>query len=153
LGQEFEKLDNTLGPFMELTGEGRPDFKVRSISSSEFYLFLAALPGLALTLSMIVESLLSSYEKIKGIRDKAAGLEDEGVPSEVIERLRDHANERMNIDIDALANELAGMTPERPPTKSRRRRGPVGSNFTGPPAAPDKGRTRAAHRRAAEKNS
>jgi hypothetical protein len=109
LGQEFERLDETLVPFMELTGEGRPDLEVRSISSSEFYVFLAALPGLALTMSKIVESLLSSYEKIKGIRDKASSLEDEDVPLDVIEGLRKHANERMEIDIDALAGELVGQ--------------------------------------------
>jgi hypothetical protein len=109
LGKEFEELDHILGPLMELTGEGRPGLKVRSISSSGFQVFLAAFPDLALTLSKAVESLLSSYEKIRSIRDKAASLEDEGVPPEAIEGLVAHANERMTLDIDALTNELVGQ--------------------------------------------
>jgi hypothetical protein len=112
LGKEFEELDAILGPFMELTGQGRPDLQVRSISSSGFQLFLAALPDRALTMSKIVESLLSSYERIKRLREKAAGLEDEEVPDELIERLKIHANERMEIDINALTNELVGK-PQR----------------------------------------
>jgi hypothetical protein len=51
LGKEFEELDAILGPFMELTGQGRPDIQVRSISGSGFQLFLAALPDRALTMS------------------------------------------------------------------------------------------------------
>jgi hypothetical protein len=109
LGKEFEELDQILGPFMELTGEGRPDLKVRSISSSGFQVFLAAFPDLALTMSKVIESLLSSYEKIRSIRDKATSLEDEGVPPEAIEGLTAHANERMSLDIDALTNELVGQ--------------------------------------------
>lgn len=110
LGKEFEELDKLLGPFMELTGESRPDLEVRSISSSGFQVFLAAFPDLALTMSKIVESLLSSYEKIRNIRAKVGSLEDDDdVPPEAIEGLRNHANERMEIDIDALANELVGQ--------------------------------------------
>ena len=115
LGKEFEELDAILGPFMELTGQGRPDLQVRSISSSGFQLFLAALPDRALTMSKIVESLLSSYERIKRLREKAAGLEDEEVPDELIERLKIHANERMEIDINALTNELVGQATARLP--------------------------------------
>ena len=81
LGEEFEELDKIIKPFEELAGEGRPDIEVRTISSSAFMIFLAAAPGLALTLSKVVESLLSSYEKIRGIREKASRLEkDDDVP-------------------------------------------------------------------------
>ena len=119
LGEEFEELDQTLGPFMELAGEGRPDIEVRTISSSAFQVFLLASPGLALTMAKVVESLLSSYEKIKSIRDKATDLEEAGVPSEAMEALLAHANERMEIDIDALANELVGQAAARFPEGGR----------------------------------
>jgi hypothetical protein len=112
LGAEFEKLDAILVPFMELTGEGRPDLQVRSISSSDFMVFLLAAPGLALTMAKVVESLLSSYEKIRGIREKATSLEEDGVPEEITEELRTHANDRMSIDIDNLTNELVGQARE-----------------------------------------
>jgi hypothetical protein len=111
LGAEFEKLDKIIKPFEELAGEGTPDLEVRSISSSGFMVFLAAAPDLALTLSKIVESLLASYEKIRGIREKASALEkDDDVPPEVTEGLINHANERMDIDIEALTNEIVGQS-------------------------------------------
>jgi hypothetical protein len=107
LGKEFTKLDAILGPFMELAGEGRPDLEVRSIASSGFELFLIALPSLALTMAKAIESLLSSYEKIRDIRAKASSLQDDDdVPPEAIEGLVEHANERMSLDIDALAQQL-----------------------------------------------
>ena len=112
LGEEFEKLDAILVPFMELTGEGRPDLQVRSISSSDFMVFLLAAPGLALTMAKVVESLLASYEKIRGIREKATSLEEDGVPEEITQELRRHANERMSIDIENLTNELVGQARE-----------------------------------------
>jgi hypothetical protein len=112
LGAEFEKLDAILVPFMELTGEGRPDLQVRSISSSDFMVFLLAAPGLALTMAKVVESLLSSYEKIRGIREKATSLEEDGVPEEITEELRTHANDRMSIDIDNSRTSLFGQARE-----------------------------------------
>jgi len=77
LGEEFTKLDSILGPFAELNGENRPDLYVRSIASSEFQVFLAALPDLALTIAKVVESLLTSYEKIRNMRAKAGSLQDD----------------------------------------------------------------------------
>lgn len=110
LGEEFEEIDKIIKPFEELAGEGRPDIEVKAISSSGFMIFLAAAAGLALTMSKVVESLLSSYEKIRGIRDKAASLEDEGVPAAAVEGLKVHANERMDLDIQALTNEVVGQS-------------------------------------------
>ena len=109
LGKEFEKLDGLLLPFAELSGEGRPDLRVRSIASSEFQIFLMALPGLALTVSKVVESLLNSYERIRRIRDQVTTLEEQEVPPEAIEPLKQHASERMEIDINALTNEVIGQ--------------------------------------------
>ena len=91
---------------MELTGEGRPDLEVRSISSSGFQIFLLALPGLALTIAKVLESLLTSYERIRKIRDEVTSLEEADVPPEAMEGLVAYANERMTLDIDALTNEL-----------------------------------------------
>jgi hypothetical protein len=110
LGKEFEELDDVLGPLMELAEGSRPDLLVRSISSSGFQVFLLASPALALTMAKTIESLLTSYEKIRNIRAKATSLEDEdAVPPEAIDGLRAHANEKMDLDIDALTNELVGQ--------------------------------------------
>lgn len=116
LGREFVALDSILGPFMELAGEGRPDLEIRSIASSDFQIYLVAAPGIALTLAKVIESLLSSYEKIRNIRAAAFNLQDvDSVPDEAIEPLVAHANERMSIDIDAFAQELVAEVADRLP--------------------------------------
>jgi hypothetical protein len=118
LGQEFEELSRILKPFMELAGGGRPDLEVRSISSSDFMLFLGAFAGFAQTVAKVVESLLTSYGKIRTIREKAAELEEAGVPDDALEDLRAHASDRMKIDINALTDTVIGqatadISPER----------------------------------------
>jgi hypothetical protein len=119
LGKEFTKLDSILGPFAELAGENRPDLQVRSIASSDFQLFLIVMPGLALTMAKVVESLLASYEKIRNMRAKAGSLQDDDdVPPEALEGLLSHANERMERDIEALAGQMVeevavGLPPGR----------------------------------------
>lgn len=107
LGGEFVELKEILGPVQELATGTRDEVKVRTISSSGFQVFLAALPDVALVMSQIVESLLSSYEKILRIREKYSGLKDEDdVPDEALEGILGHANSVMAIDIQALAEKI-----------------------------------------------
>ena len=115
LGKEFEELEKILKPFMELTGESRPDIEVRSIASSGFEVFLWAFPDLALKLSEVVESLLASYAQIKGIREKASSLEESGVPPEALKPLINYANERMDLDIQALTDKIVGQSLDKLP--------------------------------------
>ena len=106
LGKEFVELDDVLGPFLELGTGTRPDLEGRTISSSAFQVYLAAASGLALVMSKVIESLLTSYEKILNIRETHKRLKDDHVPDEAIEGILAHANERMEIDIAALTEEL-----------------------------------------------
>ena len=47
LGAELDELNGILLPFSEIAGEGRPSFKVRTLSSSDISVFLVALPPIA----------------------------------------------------------------------------------------------------------
>ena len=62
LGKEFIDLKRIIATFSELAGESRPDIEVRSISSSEFQVFLAAAPIAAALVATTMERLLKSYE-------------------------------------------------------------------------------------------
>jgi hypothetical protein len=106
LGKEFVELDKLLVPFAELCGVNRPDFEVKSISSSNFGLFLSAFPDLAVKLSRVIESLLASWEKIGAMRKTTEELEQQNVPPEVFQPLIEHANAQMNLDIDELTRNL-----------------------------------------------
>jgi hypothetical protein len=72
--------------------------------------FLLAAPGVALTLAKVIESLLSSYERIRELRKTATSLEEQDAPPSVVKSVTDHANERMDLDIDALTHEIVGQS-------------------------------------------
>jgi hypothetical protein len=76
LGKEFVELQQILGPFEEVAGEGRPDFAVRSIASSDFSVFLLASPEVALVIAQTVKVIVETYERIIDIKRKRAELAD-----------------------------------------------------------------------------
>jgi len=106
LGKEFVELDKILGVFQELGTGTREDLKIRSIASSGYQVYLVAAPGFALVMSKVIESLLTSYQKILEIREAHGRLKERGVPDDATRGVLDHANERMSIDIKALTEEL-----------------------------------------------
>ena len=106
LGKELVELKEILGPVQELATGTRSKLTVRMISSSGFQVFLDAAPDVALVLSQIVESLLSSYEKIRQIRKGRSDMKDAGVPDGTLAPIQDYANTIMDVDIQALAEKL-----------------------------------------------
>jgi HAMP domain-containing protein len=107
LGKELMQLKRLLGPFTELAGEGRPDIRVRSLSSSEFQVFLDSTQAVALMVATALERLLAAYERILNIRQKRKELaEEEDVPDEVLEPLTGHANQVMQKEIELIVDEI-----------------------------------------------
>jgi hypothetical protein len=119
LGKEFAELDRRLGVFQELGTGTRTDLEVRSLSSSGFQVFLVALPGFALVMSKVLESLLTSYQKILDIRETHERLRKDDVPAERIQPLLDFANEKMALDIEALTGALIDEFGDRLPDAGR----------------------------------
>lgn len=107
LGKEFMQLKRLLGPFTELAGEGRPDIRVRSLSSSEFQVFLHSAQGMALMVATALERLLAAYERILNIRQKRKELaEEDDVPDEILEPLAGHASQIMEQEIERIVDEI-----------------------------------------------
>jgi hypothetical protein len=68
LGDEFEELDKILRTISEVaTGDGGP-IKVRTISSTDFMLFVTQLPAAAALLAFVVDKLIIGYKNILEIR-------------------------------------------------------------------------------------
>lgn len=106
LGREFVRIKRIVAPVSELAGEGRPDLHVRSIASSGFEVFLYSAPGVAWAFAKILDTLLSSYQKILDIRQKHRELaEDDGVPDEVLKDLAEYATDLMGERIEEIVNE------------------------------------------------
>jgi hypothetical protein len=116
LGKEFIKLTRILGPLQEISTGPRDEVKLRSISSSAFGAFLVASPGLAYVFAKTLESLINSYEKVKGIRSAHDTLKESDADDKVLKEVARQADERMSRDIRALVKELlaeANPKPER----------------------------------------
>lgn len=105
LGEEFLELQQILGPFEELAGEGRPDFEVRAIASSDFSVFLLASPGVVLVIAQAVKVIVDTYETILEIKRGRDGLA-KIMPEEKLAEIDAHASEIMAERLTALAEEL-----------------------------------------------
>lgn len=75
LGKEFTELEKILLPFTELVTGSRPGITVRSVGSSDFTLYLAAAPGVAVAIAKAVDEVLKVYERIQNIRKTKAEIE------------------------------------------------------------------------------
>lgn len=107
LGHEFVHLKRIISPFSELASEGRPEIRVRQISSSEFQVFLESAPATAVLFTVALERILRIYQQILDIRRKHQELsENSGVPDEALKPLSDHASEKMGEEIRAITEDV-----------------------------------------------
>ena len=79
LGREFGQLNRILGAFIELTDGSPPPIEVRTISSSDFSVYLQMLPGAAAALAYALDKVLDLYKKYLDIRV----IKDQMVANEV----------------------------------------------------------------------
>lgn len=112
LGNEFVELQRLLGPFLEIATGSRPPLKVRTISSSDFGVFLDMAPQAAAFVAVAVERLVALYKQLLEIRKLRQELADQGVPPERLDGIDDHANEHMATGIESVVDELLGSRDE-----------------------------------------
>jgi hypothetical protein len=104
LGGEFEELDKILRTISEIaTGEGAP-VKVRTISSSDFMLFVTQHPAAAALLAFVVDKLIVGYKNILEIRKLHSELSDR-MRKKSIKEVEGFAEEEMKKVIKATADE------------------------------------------------
>lgn len=107
LGKEFVHLKRIIVPFSELANEGRPEIRVRSISSSEFQVFLESAPATAVLFTLALERVLRVYQQILDIRIKHQELaENSDVPDDALKPLSEHASEKMAAEIRAITENV-----------------------------------------------
>ena len=104
LGKELVDLNEIFLPFSELVGESRPPFKVRSIASSDFSVFLDATAATAAAIASAVAQVVSTYRQLLGIRK--ADLKGTGLPEGILGAITKHADDHMSKGIDQAVQEL-----------------------------------------------
>jgi hypothetical protein len=106
LGEEFVDLKKIIDAFSELAGENRPEVKVRSISSSEFQVFLDSAPAVAAMLATTLERLMKAYERYLNIRKLHRELSEAGIPEENLEGVSGFVSGTMEEKIREIVEEV-----------------------------------------------
>lgn len=106
LGAEFVEFDRMLRPFYELATGTRPDVQVRSIGSSDFEVYVAAAPGVAVSFAYAASKIMGLYQQLLDIRRARQELRDAGVNEEALDGIDTHADTHMSLGIDAAVTEL-----------------------------------------------
>lgn len=106
LGSELSELNKIFGVFAEVASGNRPGFKVRTISSSDFNVYIEAIPAVAACIAVAVERIIATYKNLLDIRKHHRELAELGLPAENLEGIQGHANTLMQSEIDKIDKEL-----------------------------------------------
>lgn len=104
--KDILKLNRDLQPFHELVTGRSTKFRIRSMSSSDFSLFLDVPPETAATIIGVVWAVMHGYEKLLDIRIKRKELAEDGVPEDVLTKLDEWAGSLMSRVSDDIVTDL-----------------------------------------------
>ena len=110
LGDEFVDLQKLFGPFLEMGIGSRPPLRVRSISSSDFGVFVDVAPKVAALVAVAVERVVAVYKSLLEIRKLRQELSEQGVPDTELAGVDQHANNHMEAGISEVVDEMLPAT-------------------------------------------
>lgn len=103
---ELDDLDFVFGTFSEVASTDASELQIRTISSSDLMVFLAAAPGVCASLAYAAEKLTSAYKNLLEIKKLRRDLKDQGLTNKELRQVDDHANKVMADTIEELAVEI-----------------------------------------------
>lgn len=104
--EELDNLEFILNTFSEVATGHQEDLKIRTVSSSALMVFLAASPGFAAMMAKVIDFIVSQYKKILEIKKLQAEIERLELPDEISEKTKEHANTRMEAEIEKFTVEI-----------------------------------------------
>lgn len=105
-GKELQDLNFIFGTFSELASGDRETFKIKSISSSELMVFLAAVPPVAACVAHAADKIINLYKTLLEIKKLKGELEKQGVEDAKMTGIDDHANSLMSDGVEILTIEI-----------------------------------------------
>ena len=105
-GKELQDLNFIFGTFSELASGNRETFQIKTISSSELMVFLAAVPPVAACVAHAAEKLINLYKTLLEIKKLKGDLLKQGVEEEKMEGINEHANSLMSNGVEDLTKEV-----------------------------------------------
>ena len=111
LGAEFKELDKIFRVFPELVTGTRPPFIVKTISTTDPIVVLTAACGVAACIAKTISWVLDSYAKVLDIRLMRQQLVALDMPDDVMQRINEEADSRMDNNIDVMVDRLLDEYP------------------------------------------
>ncbi len=111
---ELRELTFVLDTISEVTtGRNPSDHSIKTISSSDLTVYLKASLALASCLAKAIERIVGVYKQILDIKKSRSDLIKQGVPESELKSIEDHANNRMDVEIEKLSVEIVqAISPE-----------------------------------------
>lgn len=106
LNKEITELNFILNNISEVVTGEKQDFEIKTISSSDFLLYVVVGLTVADVLSKAVERIINNYKTILEIKLLRNQLKDKGVPEKETKGIEEHANNSMKEEIKNIVNEI-----------------------------------------------
>jgi len=106
LKEEIHEFDRAFKVFRELMGESVESSKIRSISSSDFQLFLESTPVVAAVIAATIERIVAIYKNLLEIKKLREDLAKQKVPKEATKGIEDHEKQVVHKELEELAKSL-----------------------------------------------
>ena len=106
LQKEIAELSFILGNISEIAEGKKEEFEVRTISSSDFLLYVIVGLTVADILSSAIERIINNYKTILEIKTLRNQLKEKGVPSKDTKGIESYANKLMKDEIDNITAEV-----------------------------------------------
>jgi hypothetical protein len=106
LSKEVAELNFILGSLSETITGKKEEFEVKTISSSDFLLYVIISLQVADVLSNAIEKIINNYKTILEIKILRNQLKEKGVPEKATKEIEEHANSSMEEVIRKIANEV-----------------------------------------------
>jgi hypothetical protein len=103
---ELEEMGFILNTLSEVATGHKDDLKIRTVSSSKLMVFLAAAYPLARIVAKVIDFVVAQYKKILEIKKLHSEMERLGVPEDISEKTKAHANTRMGEEIEKFTVEI-----------------------------------------------
>jgi hypothetical protein len=105
-GEELQDLDFILSTFSEVATGKRDSLPIKTISSSDLMVFLAALPPVAACVAHAAERLINAYKTLLEIRKLQGELKKQGLKDDEMTGIGEHANAVMTTAVEDITVEV-----------------------------------------------
>ena len=106
LKNEIVELNFILNTISEAVTGSKEEYEVRTISSSDFLLYILIGINVANVLSKVTERILNHYKQILEIKNLRNQLIEQGIPKSKTKEIETHANNLMETEIKKIAKEI-----------------------------------------------